>query len=152
MDWKRWFVVVGILGMVTACGTGTAHGASANPCLLLTDGQVSAALGVTVGPGSPTMAMTHCQWFPKDHMQKGNVLLSIENAQGFAAAKMPLGREVATIGGVGDDAVQDTTQGTRTVLTVKKGNAYFAVRISEVPVDQAKAIEKVLALEVVAHL
>ncbi len=85
-------------------------------------------------------------------MQKGSVLLSMENAQGLAAAKMPLGRQETPVGGVGDDAVQDTTQGSRTVLTVRKGNTYFAVRVSGLPVEQAKAIEKALAMEIVEKL
>jgi hypothetical protein len=152
MDAKRSLIVAGTLCIVMACATGTSYGASVNPCSLLTEEQVSAALGVTVGPGSSTMAMNHCQWFPKDHMQKGSVLLSLENEQGLAAAKIALGREVTTVSGVGDDAVQDTTQGTRTVLTVKKGNTYFAIRVSGLPVEQAKLIEKTLAMEIVKKL
>lgn len=38
------------------------------------------------------------------------------------------------------------------VLTVKKGNVHFAVRVAGLPVDKAKAAEQTLARQIVTKL
>lgn len=95
-----------------------------------------------------------CQWFPKKHASgpSKSVNLAMEDARGFAAAHQPLGREITPVSGIGDEAVQTTTQGARTVLTVKKGDVYFAVRVSGLPVEQAKTAEQTLAKQIVQKL
>jgi hypothetical protein len=121
------------------------------PCSLLTPAQAAAALGVpdvSAGPGAK-----RCEWTPKKSAGPSKSLyVSLEDAKGFAAAHQPLGREVTPVGGIGDEAVQTTTQGIRTVLTVKKGEVYFAVRVSGLPVDQAKTAEQALAKQIIAKL
>jgi len=67
--------------------------------------------------------------------------------KGFAAQKARL--DVVAVTGVGDAAVQSTKI---PVLTVKKGNSYFSLSVSGLPVDEAKAAEKSLAQQVVLGL
>ena len=47
--------------------------------------------------------------------------------------------------GIGDEAVQSTRN---PVLTVKKGNLYFAVSVAGLPLNEAKAAEQSLAKQV----
>jgi len=66
------------------------------------------------------------------------------DAKGFAAQRSR--PDVVPITGIGDDAVQSTRI---PVLTVKKGNVYFALSVAGLPPDQAKAAEQALAKQVV---
>jgi len=121
---------------------------------LLTPAQAAAALGVPeVTTGSAT-ATKICEWTPKKYAPapSKDLTVSLEDEKGFAAAHQALGREVTPVSGIGDEAVQTTTQGTRTVLTVKKGNVYFAVRVRGLPLDKAKAAEQMLAKQIISKL
>ena len=83
-----------------------------------------------------------------------DVTLQLMDEKGFAAQrKRP---DVTPVTGIGDDAVQttlkddDPTASRIPVLTVKKGNTYFALTVHGLPNDQAA--EQSLAKQVVSGL
>ena len=117
---------------------------AADPCSMLSPDKVAAALGVpeVKTPGGTT----RCVWVPKKYAPGSkSVTLQLMDEKGFAAQrKRP---DVTPVTGIGDDAVQTTRI---PVLTVKKGNTYFALTVHGVPNDQAA--EQSLAKLVVAGL
>jgi hypothetical protein len=142
---------------ILTCTSRAAYAAPAttDPCNLLTQAQVSAALGGDVGAGQH-FAKTVCQWSapgpPTPNAKK--LMLTLQDPRAFAYAKMPVGHGVTKtpVSGVGDDAVSGTTPGLGTVLTVKKGSVVFVVHVFGFPTDQAEAKEKTLALQILSRL
>jgi hypothetical protein len=156
-------LAIGVLCLLIA---GSSRAASAappsDPCALLSQAQVSAVLGVQVGEGR-RVAPTLCEWAVPGEapsIRQKKVTVIIVTAQGFAAAKMPVGQGTTKVpaSGIGDEAVFGTTAKLLTNLTVKKGDFYFAVAIYGFPLDQPKAVvevqakEKTLALEILSKL
>jgi hypothetical protein len=147
-------LIVGIVCALAVCSARTAYAqAPSDPCTLLTQAQVSAVLGVTVSPGQP-ISTTGCEWSPQQPSSfNARVTVSLWDAQAFAGMKTPLpGVTKTPVSGVGDEAVYATIAGL-TTLSVKKGKVAFVVRIYGVP-GQAKqmAMEKSLALDILAKL
>jgi hypothetical protein len=71
----------------------------------------------------------------------------------FNTAKMPVqGITKTPVSGVGDDAVSVTTPGVGTGLIFRKGASAFDVRVYGFPLDEIKAKEKTLALDLIAKL
>jgi hypothetical protein len=142
--------------------TSTAYAATpSDPCSLLTPAQVSAALGTTVSAGEH-IASKLCQWSAPNQPNSMNgkkVTLTLQNAQQFSYAKMPVGHGITKtpVNGIGDEAVSGTSPGTTpglaTTLAVRKGDSAFTVHVYGVP-DEAKveAAEKTLALEVLSKM
>ena len=128
-------------------GAGRAHAAAAvDPCSLLSPDKVAAALGV---PEVKTPGGTNrCVWVPKKYAPGSkSVTIQLMDEKGFAAQR---GRpDVVPVTGIGDAAVQTSKI---PVLTVKKGNVYFAVSVAGLPVEQAKTAEQSLAKQVVGAL
>ena len=133
-------------------------------CALLTQAQVSAVLGASVGPGQPMMPGNHstCSW-SEPGASKGNgkrVALDVfgpigglSPADRFNNAKKPVQSITKTpVTGVGDDAYFITTPGLGTGLNVRKGSSVFQLRVNGFPPDQIQTIEKVLAKDVLAKL
>ena len=129
----------------------SAHPATTtDPCSLLTPTQVSAILGAPVAAGQP-IASTGCSWSATG--TKMFTTISMLDANSFAAAKTPrAGLTKTPVTGIGDDAVY-TTVGPFVTLSVKKGSTAFVLRVYGVT-DQNKqmALEKSLALDIVAKL
>lgn len=145
---------IGALFVLVACTSRPAYCAP-DPCSLLTQAHVSAALGVQVGEGR-LVVPTICEWAaPGESAPRAKkVLITLQGPQAFAYAKMPVGHGITKtpVSGIGDDAVYGTTPGAPTVLTVKKGNVVFVVHVTGLPDDQTKAKEKTLALEILSKL
>jgi hypothetical protein len=147
--------VIGMLTVLAVAAPRLASGAPADACSLLTQAQVAAALGVTVGAGQGAGKL--CQWqgpAAKPGMRQMAVV-SIQDAKAFDFAKKPstsptLVKTAAP--GVGDDAVFNTIGVATTTLTVKKGDSYFEVHVYGFSTDQTKTMEKTLALEIVQKL
>jgi hypothetical protein len=167
-------VIVAIIFIVAAA---TAPSASAAPaddaCTLLTQAQVTAAVGVPVGSGShvtPTYLKT-CTWAPSSGPTKDvkSVTLSFQAADAYetgkklmeqTAARMkeqndkdaaPMANASAT--GIGDDAYYTSMGSTYTGLMVKKGNIAFKVAMyGDFPTEKKKAVEKTLALQALSKL
>jgi hypothetical protein len=155
---------IGALGLLTLCGACAAYAAPpSDPCSLLTPAQVSAVLGVNVGAGN-RLASKVCDWSASGQpagTSAKKVTVTLLDAQGFAATKMPVNSKGITktpVSGVGDDAVFGTTSGLATTLSVKKGDFFFVVRVSGFPLnppsalDEVQAKEKTLALQILSKL
>ncbi|MGH9683720.1 MAG: hypothetical protein ACRD4S_08940 [Candidatus Acidiferrales bacterium] len=143
----------------------TAYGAPPNDaCSLLTPAQVSAVLdvpatGKALGPKACIWVQTDVK--PGSPRRRVDLLLLLIQGftGGYAAAKMPNASTSAThVSGLGDDAYYlSMTQGRQYMeLRVRKGSVAFGTRVqsSGTPftLDQIKAKEKMLALDVLAKL
>lgn len=127
---------------------------AADACSLLTQAQVTSALGASVGAGAwvtPTFKTT-CTW--RAAPGGGYVTLMMEGLDAFNAGKVAYVKSIVVtpVSGIGNDAYY-LAVGDNVGLIVKKGNAAFKVAVyGEESLDQKKAIEKTLAAQVVAEL
>jgi hypothetical protein len=88
------------------------------------------------------------------------VTVTIQDPRAFEHAKMPVGGGITKTpaSGIGDDAVYGTTPKFAALLTVKKGDVVFVVRVYGFPIDSGKPLdeiqakEKTLALEILSRL
>ena len=134
--------------------------AATDPCSLLTQAQVSEALGASVGPGK-LVVPTLCGWSEatkKPGTTVKKVTLTLKKPQEFAYLKMPVGNGITKtpVSGIGDEAVYGTTPGYATTLSVRKGDNVFVLQVwgfdLKKDADQITAREKTLALEVLSKL
>jgi hypothetical protein len=130
--------------------------AAPEPCSLLTQAQVSAALRVSVGAGKPTGSRI-CRWAAPGGRAglTPALVLTLQAAQAFEFANKT--STSATLvktpaAGVGDDAVFNTIGTVTATLTVKKGDTCFEVHVYGFPVDETKSMETTVAKEIVATL
>jgi hypothetical protein len=140
-------------------------------CALVTQAQMSAALGVPIGTGQhvvPTFTK-ECTWTPTGGATKDvkYATVSFQDPTGYAMGKMVAQQAQAKVNkeegagsmaadsasGIGDDAYY-TSMGTGyTALLLKKGNVALKVAIyGEMPVAKKKAAEKTLALNALSKL
>ena len=125
--------------------------AAPEPCKLLSQTQVSAALGVTVGAGQP-IGTKGCSWSSeKPHEIVTLSLWPPEQWDRLKASPIP-GTTNAPAPGLGDDAFY-TTVAQYTVLYVKKGQTVYLFKVYGVQ-DKAKQMsaEKKLAQHALAKL
>ena len=147
---------LGMLAISVSAAPRPASGAPPGACSLLTQAQVQAALGVTIG-ATPVSTGKICQWQGprgKPGMRQMAVV-TIQDANAFALAKKPSTSPTlvkTAVTGVGDDAVFNTIGVVTTTLTVKTGDVYFEVHVYGFSEPQTKAMEKTLALEIVQKL
>jgi hypothetical protein len=127
-------------------------------CSLLTQAQVSSALGTSVGAGQQLGASSLCGW---GKMGGKRVVLSIYTQMGSMtpierynnAKNTPVKGIIKTpVSGIGDDALYMTTPGLGTGLFFRKGSAAFDLRVYGFPLDQIKEKEKPLALDIIGKL
>jgi hypothetical protein len=146
---------------------------SDDACALLTQAQVSAALGLAADAGTyvtPNYVKT-CTFKVSGESSKivSAVTISYQEASAFAAAKSLMEAAKAkasmentpgaasfrndTVSGVGDDAFY-TSMGTGyTGMLVKKGNVSFKLAIyGNLPMEKKKDVEKALALQALAKI
>ncbi len=158
-----------------ALATTLASAAAAPPedaCSLVTQAQVSAALGVSMDAGShvtPTFLRT-CTWDPSGSSGNGvsALTLYIQSADQYEAGKRMLEQMgamakvekhenskppvITPLSGIGDDAFYLDMANTMSLIA-KKGNVGFKFVIyGDLPAEKKKAAEKTLALEVVSKL
>jgi hypothetical protein len=163
-------VIVGSVFLLSNGNSPPAHAVPPAPptdaCSLLTEAQVSAVLGVSAGTGQRVMPNSPavCGWeVPGEtSLDRKRVVLSIYTQMGsltpvdrFNNAKRPIAAKNITkepVSGVGDDAVSVTTSGFGTGLIFRKGSSAFDVRVYGFPLDQIKAKEKTLALDIITKL
>jgi hypothetical protein len=124
------------------------------PCSLLTPEEVSAALGAKAEAPQPVSTKS-CSWAaPNSEKKSGRFIVTVTllTDRDFAGAKTPQAGVTKTpVNGVGDEAVFGALANFGT-LWVKKGSSYFVVKVYGVPLDQAQAKEKALALKVLGRL
>jgi hypothetical protein len=125
-------------------------------CSLLTEAQVSAALGISASPGhSVPSDSTVCDWPLTDlakALAKGTreVEVKILDSDTWDLIT-PAANGSPQVEGVGDYAVYLGPDDSVT-LYVKKGNTKISVNVHGFTVDQVKAKEKTLAQDVMAKL
>jgi hypothetical protein len=123
-------------------------------CTVLTPAQVSAVVGVSVGPGqhvTPTFVKT-CTWTAPGDTTIAAVTLYMQSAADYDGGKQMAGMMVASSGaaalksgGVGDDSYYFVA-GTQVGLLVKKGSVSFKVAVyARLPVERKEAMELALA-------
>ena len=156
--------------------TTTLVSAAAEPpkdaCSLVTQAQVSAALGVSMDAGShvtPTFLRT-CTWDPSGSSGNGvrALTLYIQSADQYEAGKQMLEQMktmakvekhenskppvITQLSGIGDDAFYLDMANTMSLIA-KKGNVEFKFVIyGDLSGEKKKAAEKTLALDVVSKL
>lgn len=107
-------------------------------CKLLSEKEVSAALGVQVDTGTVRL-LGHpefCIW--REHGQSNalarNVQVSLLTQLQFETGKTPLPNiPKSPEAGIGDEAYFTNTPGVGYILTVKKGSTYFRVQARPIP-------------------
>jgi len=132
--------------------------ASNGPCSLLTVEQVSSALGVPMAAGkSPTSK--GCLWDESGKKTGKRVFLNILTTQAFASGKTPAsGTEKPEVMGVGDEAyykyfAQPRYDKIKVLdLDVKKGDTVLGIQVWGLPIEEAKAKAKILALDALSKL
>ena len=120
-------------------------------CSLLTPAQVSAVLGVKVGPGERVVPGSSklCGFGGAGAAKR--VVVAIITSEMFGNEKHPLkGISEETVAGIGEDAHYMTTPGFGTGLSVLKGGFAFKVRVYGFSVDQVKQKERSLAQQILS--
>jgi len=140
-------------------------------CALVTQAQVSAAVGVSMGAGThvtPTFVKV-CTWNPSGASRKdvNSITVSYEDAASYEAGKRLMQQTQAAVNqkegaasmanqsasGIGDDAYYTSMGAGYMGLMLKKGNVSLKIAIyGEMPADKKKAAEKTLALQALSKL
>jgi len=167
------FVVLAVATLVFAMTTVPSAGAATtdDACALVTQAQVSTAVGVSMGAGThvtPTYVKT-CTWTPSGGATEDvkSVTVSYQDAGSYDAGKRLMQQTQAAMAvkegtakmtnegatGIGDDAYY-TSMGTGyTGLILKKGNVALKIAVyGDMPADKKKAVEKSLALQALSKL
>jgi hypothetical protein len=159
-----------LLSAITAAPSASAA-TTDDACALVTQAQVSAAVGVSVGAGThvPPSFVKTCTWSPTGGAREDvkSVTVSFQNAGSYDAGKRVMQQTQAVVNqkegggamasdsasGIGDDAYY-TTMGTGyTGLMVKKGNVAMKIAVyGGMPTDKKKTAEKTLALQALSKL
>lgn len=131
--------------------------AAADPraCTLLTQAQVSAAVGSSVTAGEP-MGVNACNWSTTPAPKTAHVVvtLTLRDAKPFVDARTRPSPGIAhdAAGGIGDDAYF-AQLGDLVTLNVKKGSSSFFVRVYGIKdVPRQRSIETTLARDVAPKL
>jgi hypothetical protein len=126
-------------------------------CELLTQARVGAALGVTVGPGTPIARPGTCQWPGKGRIATLTITQTVAGktpVEQFNAGKTSkrYGITMEPVSGVGDDAfyvyLGTNTPTTAVGIVVRKGDSTFEVRVYGFPLEEGKTVGKSLAQDV----
>jgi hypothetical protein len=153
--------VAAVVAAVFIVGSAITPSANAAPsddaCSLLTQAQVSAAVGVPVGAGryqGPDKKV--CAWNRTGNATEGAkfVTLLLQGLDAFQAGKQaPVKTIVVTpVTGIGDDAYY-LAVGDNVGLIVKKGKVAFKVAVyGQLPFEKKQSMEKTLAQQIVPHL
>ena len=157
-EMRTGFIIIAVILLVVPHAAPLA--AAGDACTLLTQMQVTTALGAPVGAGTPISGPTSCQWAAKGKIATltvNNTIAGKTAVERFSAGKksgLP-GITTEPVGGVGDDAYYVYFSNTTRAglgLVVKKGNSAFEVRVYGFDLDQAKPVAKTLAQDVAGKL
>jgi hypothetical protein len=127
-------------------------------CQVLTQAQIAAATGATVGAGSPIARPGTCQWFGQGKIVTLTITLPrngkspVDDFNASKAQKLP-GVTVEPVSGVGDDAFYVGYAGANRAglgIVVKKGSSSFEIRVYGFDLDKAKVVAKALAQDAAA--
>ncbi len=155
-----------ILALLVGAAAAPAVGAAtaSDACSLLTPGQLSAALGVSIDAGkyvTPQFTRT-CTWAPSSGPTAAikYFTLYLQTGDGFEAGKSMMqtgqargGAAVTSLSGVGDDAYYTSFGSNITSLFVKKGDVAFKLTLyGATAPEKVMAVEKTLALQALSKL
>jgi hypothetical protein len=151
-------VMVGTVASLL-CSASSARAMAADPCSLLTETQVSAALGTPVTVAKFGSDATHCHWEQqaKHGATTADAHVLVEAAKTYDAAKGMMGMngkvKVVPVSGLGDDAYY-LVAGKDAPLFVKKGNSAIRVAFAAkgASLDDIQAKEKALASALLGKL
>jgi hypothetical protein len=121
-------------------------------CSLLTQAQVSAAVGAQMGAGvwmTPSFKAT-CTWTAPGKI----VTLMTEGLDAYKAGKTPLSPavKITPASGIGDEAYYVVT-GSLVALITRKGSVAFKTSVySKLPLDTLMSMESALAKQVASEL
>ena len=137
-------IVVSVGWAPVACG-------ETAPCSLLTQDQVSAIVGASVGAGSP-IANTGCSWTTAG-TPKVTVSVSFQSEKMFASVKSstPPNTTKTSISGIGDEAIFTGVQNFSS-LWVRKGAKFLLIRVYGLPVTEAQTKLKAAAANALPKL
>jgi hypothetical protein len=131
-------------------------------CALLSQAQVATALGVEVDAGKHMLGAGDCRWTERGKAAGADVALlqvNFTKAQSLEIGKTPIsGWNKTPETGIGEDAYSaDSGKVTFPVsptLSVKKGSVFFVIvaKVPKASAEQAKAVEKKVALEILKNL
>lgn len=149
--------LVAMLLLGTCAGSIDAAG---DACSLLTQMQVSAALGTPVDAGKPISGPASCQWFGKGKFATLTITQplagksAVDRFNAGKASTLP-GVTKEPVSGVGDEAfyvafINTTRAGLG--LTVRKGSSAFEIRVYGFDIEKAKPVAKTLAQNVAGKL
>jgi hypothetical protein len=138
----------------------TSIGAAGDACSLLTQMQVSAALGTPVDAGKPISGPASCQWFGQGKFATLTITQplagksAVDRFNAGKASTLP-GVTKEPVGGVGDEAFYVAFSKTTRAglgLTVRKGSSAFEIRVYGFDIEKAKPVAKTLAQNVAGKL
>ena len=140
-----------LLAALAAGPLPAAAGAAPDACTLLQDQEVGAILGVAVTPGEHVVpnSVSSCGWFGPGGASVGSkkAVVSLMSARAFQVGKTPVkGVTESVVHGIGDEAYYISMPPFGTALSVRKGAAYFQLRIAGYPSGEARNLERQLAL------
>jgi hypothetical protein len=140
-----------------SCGGSLSAASPTVACELVTQARVSAALGVTVGAGTPIARPGTCQWAGKGRIATLTITQPLAGktpVEQFNAGKTSkrYGITMEPVSGVGDDAFYvffATNTPTAAVgIVVRKGDSTFEVRVYGFPLEEGKTVGKSLAQDI----
>ena len=132
MTKARRLIIAALVGTGACLLSQQASAASPDACALLDQAEVSAALGVAVGPGermTPTETR-FCTWHEQGNDRRRNVRVSVITEQTYRVGQTPISSLVVNTpeSGIGDEAYFSKSKGMVYVLSVKKGGNFFRVQ------------------------
>jgi hypothetical protein len=141
----------------TGAPAGTEAALSTDACTLLTAAQVSSVLGTAVEAGAHIVpnSVTSCGWMGPGGASIGSkkMVLSLLSARAFEVGKTPVKGVTETLApGIGDEAYYISMPPFGTALSVRKGSAYFQLRIAGFPSGQVRMLERALALRLLERV
>ena len=128
---------------------------SAAPCSLLTQAEVDAAAGQSLGPGAQAGALNDCQWSTTDFA--ASVELDVGDWSAIKAKSAVFATGLTAVPGIGDEALTLNRAGNAAQLYVRKGTTGFLLLLGDgqyvdsLP-DLGLAQEKTLAAAVLVRL
>jgi hypothetical protein len=125
---------------------------ASDACSLLTQAQVSAAVGAQVGAGvwmTPSFKAT-CNWSAPGII----VTLMTEGTDAFQTGKTPISPSMSIVpaSGIGDDAYYVVIRTAVTLFTRKGSTAFKTTVYSKQPVSTLESMESALARQVASEL
>jgi hypothetical protein len=156
---RRFWMLSGavFVAMLTAGSPQPARGETpTDACTLLTQAQVSTALGAQVGTGSGLVAHV-CSWYvPGTRKGVSLILYSPKRYEALKKLAAGYGPPKISLDGVGDEATFGEVPSFATTLLVRKGTVVFMVRVEGLLNGSApretEEMAKSLAQDVLAKL